>query len=157
MTSPSSPSAQMAISTATVPLHIATQCSTPSRAAIPDSSSCTSVPLLPSHRRSQIPSAYRSRKSLRRLLGFGGYRLVPRRYTNSRGWSHSAHRHFISIRVTRMKAFYDVLAIPRPGTIGRTGPCSRALVREMRDLTSGRMNTECSDCVATVEVPPSRV
>ena len=75
MTSPSSPSAQMAISTATVPLHIATQCSTPSRAAILDSSSCTSVPLLPSHRRSQIPSAYRSRKSLRRLLGFGGYHL----------------------------------------------------------------------------------
>ncbi len=29
---------------------------------------------------------------------------------------------FVSIRVTRMKAFYDVLAIPRPGTIGRTGP-----------------------------------
>ncbi len=27
----------------------------------------------------------------------------------------------------------------------------------MRDLTSGRMNTECSDCVATVEVPLASV
>src|SRR3546814_1170025 len=56
MTSPSSFSARIAISSAIVPLHMATQCLTPSLAAMRCSNSCTVGPLLVNHWLSSIRS-----------------------------------------------------------------------------------------------------
>src|SRR5690348_6769184 len=69
MTSPVNPNARIAISSAMVPLHIATQCLTPRYAAIRRSNSCTTGPLLVSHWWSRIWPTLRRNASRLPMLG----------------------------------------------------------------------------------------